>query len=421
MEDINKITQTFKLSLEKSGIDESVFGQEKSKLQSLIDKINTAKLSGSMPFLTLPMSSADLEEIEFIAEKFRNKFERLIVFGVGGSSLGARALVESSDIYSSHKSPIFVDASDPLTFEMALRGCPLEKTGFLVISKSGSTLETTMQMLLILSDAPVDNFIFISAPGDNPLRRVAREYNIKVIDHDPNLVGRFSVMSPVGLIPAAYAGIDIRAVRRGAQNILNRFFDIETAEDNTPFFAAAASVVLARFGININVMMPYIDRLKTFTLWHRQLWAESLGKDGLGMTPLVASGSADQHSQLQLYLDGPRDKLFTIICMDSSDKKFNVSNNLAQVAGMPWLADKGMASLNNAMAEATIEALISQGMPVRKILLSGLDDYLIGELMMHYMLETVIAAEMLGVNAFNQPAVERVKVTSARNMGRVLK
>ena len=417
----DNIRQIFNLSLDKYGISDSDLEAELSKFSSLKDKIDSEKSSGMMPFLDLPESKKDLAKIKSVAENFRNRFERLIVFGVGGSSLGARALVESANIKPPYKKPIFIDASDPLTFERNLEGVSFAKTGFLVISKSGKTLETLMQMLLIMENTPFENFILITDPGDNPLRRIATEYKIEVIDHDPNLVGRFSVMSLVGLIPAAYAGMNIQNVRNGAQKTLKNFFKANSIQRNTIVFASAASVALAKKGINIDVMMPYVDRLKTFTLWHRQLWAESLGKDGFGMTPLVASGSADQHSQLQLYLDGPRDKLFTIICLDSPNQAARVSPIFANIANMPWLANKGMANLNHSMADATIETLISHELPVRKIVLSTLNDGVMGELMMHYILETIVAAEMLGVNAFDQPAVERIKSTSSRKMGRVIK
>ena len=148
----DNIKQIFNLSLDKYGISDSDLEAELSKFSSLKDKIDSEKSSGMMPFLDLPESKKDLEKIKSVAENFRNRFERLIVFGVGGSSLGARALVESANIKPPYKKPIFIDASDPLTFERNLEGVSFAKTGFLVISKSGKTLETLMQMLLIMEN-----------------------------------------------------------------------------------------------------------------------------------------------------------------------------------------------------------------------------------------------------------------------------
>ena len=409
--------QNLNLSLSKYGLNEGDLHAELSNYSSIQEKLFLGKSTGSMPFLSLPDHSADLSSINLIAGSLRERFDRLVIFGVGGSSLGGRALVGLTGADLGNQAPIFMDASDPYTFETVLSEIPLERTGFLVVSKSGATLETLMQTLLALENTPTENFVFITEPGDNPLRRIGQNYGIELLDHDPKLVGRYSVMSMVGLIPAAYSGIDIQAVRNGAKGVLKNFFDSKDPYSCAPAMGAAATVAFSRKGVGINVLMPYADRLRGFAHWHRQLWAESLGKKGFGMTPIVARGPADQHSQLQLYLDGPADKLFTIILVKSINKGQVIGTQFSPSSEMPWLEGKSISNLNQALAEATTETLINHHRPVRKIILSTVDAQVMGELMMHFMLETIIAAEILGIDPFDQPAVENIKISAKSRMG----
>ena len=178
-----------------------------------------------------------------------------------------------------------------------------------------------------------------------------------------------------------------------------------------PAVGAAVSVgLLQERGVTQTVLMPYVDRLSSFALWYRQLWAESLGKHGTGTTPIRALGAVDQHSQLQLYLGGPRDKMFTLMLLEGTDQGARVDSALIKDQALGYLGGRTLGDLLDAMARATAETLMRNGRPVRVITLPRLDEKVIGALVMHFMLETIIAADLLGVSPFGQPAVEESKV-----------
>ncbi len=297
----------------------------------------------------------------------------------------------------------------------------LSRTGFLSISKSGGTAETLAQTLAVLDrlserlgpDDLATRMTCIAEQTDNPLRAVAGHYGLFCLDHDPNIGGRYSALSVTGLLPAAIAGVDVAAVRRGAGAVLDAALTAERPEDSAPAAGAVVNVGLATGqGINQTVIMPYIDRLDRFGAWYRQLWAESLGKDGHGTTPIGAMGAVDQHSQLQLYLGGPRDKLFTLILADPA--------GLGPVAGpqgagpaaeaLDYLMGRSLGDLMAAEQRATAETLIRNGCPTRILRFPTLNEEVMGGLMMHFILETIIAADLLGVDPFDQPSVEEGKV-----------
>jgi glucose-6-phosphate isomerase len=234
-----------------------------------------------------------------------------------------------------------------------------------------------------------------------------------MLDHDPDVGGRFSVLTNVGLLPAAILGLDIEAIRAGAANALEPVLAERPPAEVPAAVGAALAVTLAETK-SIAVMMAYADRLERFTRWYVQLWAESLGKQGKGTTPIAALGPVDQHSQLQLYNAGPRDKLFTIVTIGAAGRGPRIPADLAKLAGEPDFAGKTMGDLVAAQGRATTETLAKNGCPVRTIHLDRLDERSLGELLMHFMLETIIAAHLLGVDPFDQPAVEEGKVLAKR-------
>jgi glucose-6-phosphate isomerase len=229
------------------------------------------------------------------------------------------------------------------------------------------------------------------------------------MDHDPGVGGRFSVLTNVGLLPAAVCGLDIGAIRQGAADALAPMLSNKPPAEVPSAVGAALAAALAS-SQTISVMMAYADRLQMFTKWYVQLWAESLGKDGKGTTPIGALGPVDQHSQLQLYIAGPRDKLFTIITASPAGRGPHMTADLARLAGEPDFSGKAIGDLVAAQGRATAETLAKNGCPVRTIDIETLDERALGELLMHFMLETIIAARLLGVDPFDQPAVEEGKV-----------
>ena len=385
---------------------------------------------GSLPLLRLPGRRDDLAALAALAGEFRDRFADVLVLGIGGSSLGGQTLVALADHGFGPRPGAprlhFMENIDPARFEALFAAIDPARTGLIAISKSGGTAETLTQLLVALdwlrralgTGDLGDRLVAITEPGDNPLRRLAASRQGRLLDHDPGIGGRYSVLSNVGLLPALIAGLDAEALRQGAATVLEAALAAADPAAAPPALGAALAVALAeRRAIAVSVLMPYVDRLAPFGLWFRQLWAESLGKDGKGTTPVRALGAVDQHSQLQLYLAGPPDKMFTLILLDQAGAGGRVPPDLAQDPALAYLADRRMGELLDAEQRATAASLIGKGRPTRVIRLPRLDEGVLGALLMHFMLETIIAADLLAVNAFDQPAVEDGKVLARRYLG----
>ncbi len=319
----------------------------------------------------------------------------------------------------------FIDNLDPVSFETTLARLPLATTRFVAISKSGGTAETLMQTIAALSAVKQaglearDKFLGISEPAKagkrNGLRDLLSAHHVPMLDHDANVGGRYSALTNVGLLPAAVLGLDIAAIRKGAARALAPVLAKKSPADVPAAVGAALAVALAESkNKTISVLMAYADRLERFTRWYAQLWAESLGKDGKGTTPIAALGPVDQHSQVQLFIAGPRDKLFNVVLVANAGQGPRIDGELAKLAGEPDFAGKTIGDLVSAEGRATADTLAKNGCPVRTFMLEQLNEETLGELLMHFMLETIIAAHLLGIDAFDQPAVEEGKVLAKK-------
>jgi glucose-6-phosphate isomerase len=316
-----------------------------------------------------------------------------------------------------------MDNLDPDSYGTLLARLPLKTSRFVAVSKSGGTGETLMQTIAALDAVraarldPHDHFLGISEPTRpgkaNGLRDLLSAHQIRMMDHDPGVGGRFSVLTNVGLLPAAVCGLDVGAIRQGAADALAPVLAGKPPAE-VPAAAGAALAVALAASKPIAVMMAYADRLERFTRWYVQLWAESLGKNGKGTTPIGALGPVDQHSQLQLYIAGPRDKLFTVLTASPAGRGPRMTADLARLAGEPDFSGKTIGDLVAAQGRATAETLAKNGCPVRAIHLPQVDERHVGELLMHFMLETIVAARLLGVDPFDQPAVEEGKVLAKK-------
>jgi glucose-6-phosphate isomerase len=378
--------------------------------------------AGTADILALPARRDDIAAFAPLAEEMRARFETVIVLGVGGSSLGGRSVtqlkLDEGNATDRRKLEIrFIDNLDPAVMAMTLKSIDFSRTGWLVISKSGRTAEILAQYLVchdavrtVLGRDAANQFVVVTDPTDNPLRRLAVEGGHRIIDHDPGVGGRFSVLSVVGLLPAAIAGLDPAAIRTGAAGVLEQAFGFSSPDPCPAAQGAALSLGLAsRRGAAMHVLMPYGNSLEPFAAWYVQLWAESLGKNGKGTTPVRALGPMDQHSQLQLYLDGPRDKMFTIITTAVQDTGPKIPDLSLPDDEIEYLAGARIGDLVAAQQQATTEALIRRGRPTRVISLGQIDEAAMGALYMHFILETIVAARMLGVDPFDQPAVDEGK------------
>ena len=395
------------------------------------DEMQAAIAHKSLAVLTICQKKDDIEACGPVADHLLADTTDLVFLGTGGSSLGAQTLAQLAGYgipgYVPGGGPPrahFFDNLDVTSLGQALARLDLKTTRFLVVSKSGSTVETLAQTLVVvaalrteMSDADLGrHFAVITKKGDNSLRGFATEFlKCPILEHEADIPGRFSVLSNVGLLPALCLGLDPHPLRAGAAQVLDHLVKATKPADSAPVLGAALSLGLAQENkITSSVLMPYSDRLDLFAMWYRQLWAESLGKNGKGTTPIKALGPVDQHSQLQLYLDGPADKLFTLIIANTAGQGPVFDSQLTWQAGVDYLTGRTMGDLVTASHRATADTLIGKGRPVRLLRIETLNEFTLGALFMHFMLETIVTARMLGVDPFDQPAVEQGKILAKK-------
>jgi glucose-6-phosphate isomerase len=412
----------------RHGVTASALADALAQTADALAFIRARHADGKLPLLRLPEKTDDLAGIEAAAKRLVAGAQDIVFLGTGGSSLGGQTVAQLAGcgvpgLGALRAGPRlhFMDNLDPGTYAALLARLPLATTRFVAVSKSGGTGETLMQTIAALAavrDAGLaervpDLFLGITEPAvagrRNGLRDLFGGLGVAMLDHDPGVGGRYSVLTNVGLLPAAVAGLDIAALRRGAATALAPVL-AGAAPGEVPAAVGAALAVAMAATKPIAVMMAYADRLERFTRWYVQLWAESLGKEGKGTTPIAALGPVDQHSQLQLFIAGPRDKLFTVITVACAGEGPRLDAGLAVAAGELGFAGKTIGDLVAAQGRATAETLAKNGCPVRTIKLARLAEASLGELLMHFMLETIIAAQLLGIDAFDQPAVEEGKV-----------
>ncbi len=410
------------------GLTEAQFDAQVQRTAPALRKLREQYADGSLPLLHLPERRSDIADMNRLAAHLKDGATDIAVLGIGGSSLGAKALAQLAFDATPAQGGItpgvhFFENLDPFTFERALAALDLTTTKFLIVSKSGGTAEPLMQAhsaraaleATVNSASLASHFAAITEPTDNAVRRFAEELGAPVIEHDPGVGGRFSVLSNVGLVPAMLMGLDIVAIREGATRVLAQVLEGDRPDGVLPAIGAAMQVGLADHqGATANVILAYSDRLERFGLWYRQLWAESLGKDGQGTLPATGIGPVDQHSQLQLYLAGPADKTYTIICVTMDDGSQCISTNDPD---LEYLNGKSMGDLMRAEFRATVETLMANKRPVRTIVVPKLNETAMGALLMHFMLETIIAAHLMGVDPFDQPAVEEGKILARKYLG----
>ena len=409
-------------SVGAKGLTRASLDRELARLKPALDILRGWHGDNTLPMLRLPAARDDLGVLKPHAERFA-AFEHVVTIGSGGSSLSGKALVALSDQgfgpAKGRPKLYFMDNVDPATFAELTSRLALPRTGFIVISKSGGTAETLTAFFTVIAamDAKLvaTNALIITEAANNPLRRLGTQLGCTILEHDPKIGGRFSVFSLVGMLPAMIAGLDCAAIREGAASVLDPALaakDAKHAKGLAPAIGAALSVGLAQErGISITVLMPYVDRLNTFSFWYRQIWAESLGKNGLGTTPACAMGTIDQHSQVQLYLGGPIDKFFTFLIQDTAGQGKPVAPAiLGGDKALDYLTNHTLGDLLLAEADATAATTVQGKRPTRIIRIATLDERTLGALMMHYVLETIFAAHLWGIDAFDQPAVEDAKI-----------
>jgi glucose-6-phosphate isomerase len=400
----------FEEAIGAAGVPRGAWRALAARFQALPAKLRAWRENPSFLRLAFEPPGPWRESVPALTRRFR----RTVVFGTGGSALGGAMLVQSLGNRTPPAAhPVqFVDNVDPRT--LAALPDP-DDTLYLAISKSGNTAETLTQLLTLLPELkhPRAQVRVVSENPQGALAQVAARLGIETLPH-PAVGGRFSVLSVVGLLPAALAGVDVDAVLAGARAMAERCLEETALEQNPALAGAAAQYLHAQRGRTLCVHLGYGDRWPAVTHWLRQLWAESLGKRDAGgaahgLTPVPAHGTADQHSQLQLYLDGPDDKQFTFF-FDPTQAAHGrrVPPTFADLPAVAPLAGHTSGELLAAEYRATRETLTRHGRPQRAFELP-LEAFALGELIVLLELETVAMAELLGVDPFGQPAVEEGK------------
>jgi glucose-6-phosphate isomerase len=398
-----------------------------AEAESALAWLRESHAKGTLELLQVPHRRDDIAATRASVEKWAANTTDVAVLGIGGSSLGGKSLAELVP-YDMARSPrvTFFDNADPFTFEAALGSFDLKTTRFVVISKSGGTAETLSQTLAAAGAIDkagggkylADHFIVVTEPKRSALKAFADGIGCPTLDHPSGVGGRYAVLTVVGILPALLLGLDVEALREGAASVVANMLGAASARDVPACAGAALHHALARAGrLRDTVLWCYADRLKTFGPWWRQLWAESLGKDGQGSTPVAALGPVDQHSQLQLFLDGPGGAVYTFVTTDMTGKGPEIPASRADPLGLSYLSGKCIGDLVAAEARATVETLARRGRPVRRIHVPLLDERAFGALFMHFMLETILMGRLMGVDPFDQPAVEEGKTLARQYLG----
>lgn len=319
-------------------------------------------------------------------------YKKYIILGTGGSSLIGQVIKQifvADNLY-------FFDNVDPESF--AISELLSHETLLVVISKSGNTLETIAQLSAIPDNFPSENIIIVTQDSDSILKSFSVANCIKCIDHPKDIGGRFSAFTFNGAFPCMIANASVQKFHQGAVSAYeNRIEEIADV--------AACTAMSIKSGLNIMPLITYSDKMRCLMSWLSQLIAESLGKDSIGITPMPVYGTVYQHSQLQLFLDGPKDKFFNVFYKTSSKDEIALGKGKFAV-----IKNKTMQEIFLAECSAAIKVLSETGLPVRTICVDTLDEYTLGELLSHFMLEIVATAGILGINPYDQPGVEKIKV-----------
>ncbi|NJD21026.1 MAG: glucose-6-phosphate isomerase [Gemmatimonadetes bacterium] len=406
--------------------------------------VEARRAKGEMGFFDLPYASETTALLKELAEGFGQWFEDVVVLGIGGSGLGAVSLrdallgpfwndktIEERDHFPRLH---VVDNPDPITFGALLQRLDPAKTLFNVVSKSGSTAETMAQYLVargwmeaaVGPERTAGHFLFTTDPAKGALRKIAESDGIPAAPVPENVGGRFSVLSPVGLLPAAICGVDVDGLLAGAAAMEERCRTPELASNPAGILATLLHQADTEGSRPIHVLMPYADRLRSCALWFQQLWAESLGKarglDGspkhTGPTPVASVGATDQHSLLQLFIEGPHDKVILFVAVEDPGADVPIPAFHSDIPGLVYLGGKSLGQLLDAERRATAEALRREGRPNATFVLPKVDARSLGELFMLLEIATVYAGALYGVDPLDQPGVELGKVLTYGLMGR---
>ena len=426
----------------EEGIPRELLLANKKLCKEAFDIVQKNRGKDMMGWAQLPYDQEEVvEDILKTAEKVREKFKYFVVLGIGGSALGPIAVFNAlkhlhyNDLPDDKRGgPKFYveDNVDPERMAALLDVIELDKTCFNVITKSGSTSETMSQYLIVwdiltkaFGDKAKDHMIATTSASKGNLIKLAQKEGLKTFYIPDGVGGRFSELCPVGLLPAAVLGIDIRAMLKGAECMDKRCISSDFATNPAMAFAILQYIAYGR-GKNISVMMPYADSLRYIADWYCQLWAESIGKDvkkdgtkaNVGQTPVKSLGVTDQHSQVQLYTEGPFDKVVTFIAVDKYRATVTIPNGCEEFPNVNFLCGHTMNELITTEMNATAYALNQKARLNNTVYLPEVNEFTIGGLLFMFELATAYIGEMFGIDTYNQPGVEGGKNATYAMFGR---
>src|ERR671938_312169 len=414
-------------------VEGGIVDRELQELRPRLEEAVDGFFKNPPGFMRLPETAEFSNLSKALAQEVRASGSTdFIHVGIGGSALGPIAVHRALNhlyynLLPSHPGPRlhFAENTDPATLAAILDVVDLTDTWVNVVTKSGSTAETIANFLVIRGvlvealgeGAYREHVVFTTDPEEGYLTQIAGREGTKTLPIPPDVGGRFSVLTPVGLFPAAVTGLDVDTLLRGAAQCVH---EVTQRGANHPAVEGAAYHYLMDVskGRNVRVMMPYADSLDRLAAWFVQLWAESLGKEGKGSTPHTAVGTTDQHSQVQLYMEGPQDKVIEIIEVEDHPRDLPIPPAYEDLEGVGYLGGHTMAERLNVECAATRQALFEAGRPNATIKLEKIDEEHLGYLLQALEVQTAVAGSLYGVNAFDQPGVEAGKQITYSRMGR---
>jgi len=427
----------------ENGITDAQLKALAERTSPLISRLNKERKAGQTAYRDLPFDKEISKKVKELAGQLKDRCENLVVLGIGGSALGNIALQTALNPYMHNLDDtqrfgprLFVfDNIDPIQFGSFLDwvGDKLNRTIFNVISKSGRTAETASQFMIIrqllldkLGPKGLQSQVIATTdPREGALHKIATDVDLRCLEVPQGVGGRFSVLSAVGLFSAAMCGVDIDSLLTGARDMDTRV-GCEDFYKNPAAINAAINYHFYNHGKKISVMMPYSYGLKDLADWYRQLWAESLGKAKdltgnevhIGPTPIKALGTTDQHSQVQLYREGPNDKLFTFLQVNNFDKDLKIGPAPDCAPELGFLAGADLGTLLNSEKKATEYALLTDRRPCLTVLFDKVNAYTVGQFIYLYEVTTSFAGALFSVNTYDQPAVELGKEATFALMGK---
>jgi len=425
------------------GLPRGRLGELVRRFPAVQAEVRERRGAGEYGFYDLVDQSASVRQIARFAEGLGQAHDHVLVLGIGGSALGTRALLdalrapawnelddEGRDFFPRLT---VLENVDPTSVAAALKRIDPRRVLVNVVSKSGGTAETMAQYLVVrawldeaLGPAAYRHLVFTTDPARGALRELATQEGIATLTVPPGVGGRFSVLSPVGLLPAALVGIDIAGLLVGARAALDQAQSEDLLRNPAALYAGLHWAADTWLGARLHVLMPYTDRLRQLAEWYRQLWAESLGKRldrrgqpvHTGPTPVGAVGATDQHSQVQLFMEGPFDKALTFIVVDDLGVDVPIPARAGLPADLAYLPGHSLAELLRAEYAATAAALARMGRMNLTLRLPDLSAASVGELLMFFQVATGYAGVWYGIDPFDQPGVELGKRLTYAAMGR---